>query len=46
MFYRQDDPNSTDSKRLTSQTLWLDFPDGGEDGSSLPLITFTGSNNG
>lgn len=46
MFYRQDDPNSTDSKRLTSQTLWLDFPDGGEDGSSLPLISFTGSNNG
>ena len=28
-FYRTDDPNSADSKRLTSQTLWLSFPDGG-----------------
>ena len=28
-FYRADDPNSADSKRLTSQTLWLSFPDGG-----------------
>ena len=28
-FCRADDPNSADSKRLTSQTLWLSFPDGG-----------------
>ncbi|MEJ5966853.1 M60 family metallopeptidase [Flavonifractor porci] len=39
-FYRTDDPNSADSKRLTSQTLWLSFPDGGddEDQVSLPVI--------
>lgn len=39
-FYRTDDPNSADSKRLTSQTLWLSFPEGGDkDGTvSLPLI--------
>ena len=41
-FYRTDDPNSADSKRLTSRTLWLSFPDGGdgseEDAGSLPSI--------
>ena len=39
-FYRADDPNSADSKRLTSQTLWLSFPDGGdeEDQVALPVI--------
>lgn len=39
-FYRTDEPGSADSKRLTSQTLWLSFPDGGndEDQVSLPVI--------
>lgn len=39
-FYRTDDPNSAGSKRLTSQTLWLSFPEGGDkdDAVSLPLI--------
>ena len=39
-FYRTDDPNSADRKRLTSQTLWLSFPEGGDedDTVSLPLI--------
>ena len=39
-FYRTDTPGSTDSKRLTSQTLWLSFPEGGDkdDTVSLPLI--------
>lgn len=35
--YRNDSADSTDSKRLTSETLWLSFPD--ED--SLPQIEFT-----
>ena len=34
VFYRTDDATSTDSKRVTSQTLWISFP--GED--DLPLI--------
>lgn len=34
VFYRTDDPNSADSKRVTSETLWISFP--GED--DLPLI--------
>ena len=39
-FYRTDDPNSADSKRLTSQTLWLSFPEGGDKDNavSLPII--------
>ena len=39
-FYRTDDPNDASSKRLTSQTLWISFPDGGddEDQVSLPVI--------
>lgn len=39
-FYRTDTPGSTDSKRLTSQTLWLSFPEGGdeEEQVSLPII--------
>ncbi len=41
--YRTDDPSSTDSQRLTSQTLWLSFPEGGdEEGQvSLPAIELT-----
>ena len=35
--YRTDSADSTESKRLTSETLWLSFPD--ED--SLPQIEFT-----
>lgn len=34
VFYRTDDATSADSKRVTSQTLWISFP--GED--DLPLI--------
>ena len=39
-FYRTDEPNSADKKRLTSQTLWLSFPEGGdeEDQVALPVI--------
>ena len=40
-FYRTDDPNSADSRRLTSQTLWISFP--AED--TLPAIELTGSAN-
>ncbi len=42
--YRNDSADSTDSKRLTSETLWLSFPDE----ESLPQIEFTnnlGENN-
>ena len=38
-FYRTDDPDSADSRRTTSQTLWISFPS--ED--SLPSIELTGS---
>ena len=34
VFYRTDDPNNAESKRVTSETLWISFP--GED--DLPLI--------
>ena len=34
VFYRTDEPGSTNSQRVTSQTLWISFP--GED--DLPLI--------
>ena len=46
-FYRTDNPNNTDSKRLTSQTLWLSFPEGGDqdDAVSLPLIDLKSDNN-
>lgn len=39
-FYRTDTPGSTEGKRLTSQTLWLSFPEGGDEDEavSLPLI--------
>lgn len=39
-FYRTDVAGSADSKRLTSQTLWLSFPEGGDgdESVSLPLI--------
>ena len=39
-FYRTDDPNSADSRRLTSQTLWLSFPEGEAESSqtSWPVI--------
>ena len=45
VLYRTDDPNSADSKRVTSQTLWISFPDGGdsEDTVKLPEIVLTGS---
>ena len=44
-FYRTDDPDSSDSRRLTSQTLWLGFPDGGDEEApvALPEIVLTGS---
>ena len=35
--YRTDSADNTDSKRLTSETLWLSFPDE----NSLPQIEFT-----
>ncbi len=41
-FYRTDRPNDPSSKRLTSQTLWLSFPEGGED-HSFPLIELIGN---
>lgn len=46
-FYRTDDSNNADSKRLTSQTLWLSFPEGGDqdDTVSLPLIDLKSDNN-
>ena len=39
-FYRTDEPNSADKKRLTSQTLWLSFPKGGDEEAqvALPVI--------
>ena len=39
-FYRTDEPNSADKKRLTSQTLWLSFPEGGDEEAqvALPVI--------
>lgn len=47
-FYRTDVPGDTSSKRLTSRTLWLPFPDGGEgtaeDPGSLPLIELKSDN--
>ena len=45
VFYRTDDPNSADSKRVTSQTLWISFPDGGDDEHpvELPEIVLTGN---
>lgn len=46
-FYRTDDPDNADRKRLTSRTLWLSFPDGGDQDSpvALPEIVLTGSAN-
>ena len=40
VFYRTDEPGSTDSQRVTSQTLWISFPDGGDEENevSLPYI--------
>ena len=47
-FYRTDVPGDTGSKRLTSRTLWLPFPDGGDgtaqDPGSLPLIELKSDN--
>ena len=45
VFYRTDDPNSADSKRVTSQTLWISFPDGGDEENpvKLPEIVLTGN---
>ncbi len=44
VFYRTDDPDNADSKRVTSQTLWISFPDGGDDETpvDLPLIELVG----
>ena len=46
--YRTDVPGDTSSKRLTSRTLWLPFPDGGdgtaEDPGSLPRIELKSDN--
>ena len=39
MFYRTDDPDSADGKRLTSETLWISFPDY----DTLPEIVLTGA---
>ena len=39
VFYRTDTPDSTDTKRLTSQTLWISFPDY----DTLPEIVLTGT---
>ena len=36
--YRSDDPLDPLSRRLTSQTLWLSFPEGEDGHSSLPAI--------
>ena len=44
VLYRTDDASSADSQRITSQTLWTSFPEGGKDGSSFPVIELTGSN--
>ena len=46
-FYRTDDPGNADSKRVTSRTLWLSFPDGGDKDHpvALPEIVLTGSTN-
>ena len=45
VFYRTDEPGSADSARVTSQTLWISFPDGGDEEHpvDLPEIVFTGS---
>ena len=45
MFYRTDEPGSADSKRVTSQTLWISFPDGGDEENpvKLPEIVLTGN---
>ena len=43
VFYRTDDPTSADSQRVTSQTLWISFPEGGADGSDFPVIRLTGT---
>ena len=45
VFYRTDDSDSADHKRVTSETLWISFPDGGdkENPVDLPQIVFTTS---
>lgn len=39
MLYRTDTPNSAEGKRLTSETLWISFPDY----DTLPEIVLTGT---
>lgn len=39
-FYRTDKPNSTETGRVTAETLWLNSPGGSE----LPEIILRGSN--
>ena len=43
VLYRTDNADSADSQRVTSQTLWMAFPEGGADGSSFPTIELTGN---
>ena len=43
ILYRTDKTTSADSQRVTSQTLWISFPESGEDGSSFPVIELTGT---
>ena len=46
--YRTDDPNNADSRRLTSQTLWISFPgDESESGQSAwPIIDLKSDSTG
>ena len=43
VLYRTDKTTSADSQRVTSQTLWISFPESGEDGSAFPIIELTGN---
>ena len=40
VFYRTDDPNNAESKRVTSETLWISFPRGGRLASDRPEKRF------
>ena len=43
VLYRTDKTTSADSQRVTSQTLWISFPESGENGSDFPIIELTGN---
>ena len=42
VLYRTDDPSSSDSRRVTSETLWMSFPES----AALPQIAFNGGQEG